>query len=117
MTEPSRQCKAVKVGRDVAAGEGVTAISLLDECIAEWGKPMEVLVGHDAQYYDVRGGKSRFDSRLEELGIKHILAAVGKPTTTGKIERWFGTYDREAWRFEALDDFCSTTTRSGLTSP
>ena len=30
---------------------------------------------------------------------------MGNPTTTGKIERWFGTYDREAWRFETLDDF------------
>ncbi len=39
------------------------------------------------------------------MGIKHILAAVGKPTTTGEIERWFGTYDRKAWRFETFDDF------------
>lgn len=82
-----------------------TAIRLLEECISEWGKPREILTGHDAQYYAMRGGKSQFDARIEKLGIKHILAAVGKPTTTGKIERWFGTYDREAWRFATLDDF------------
>lgn len=51
------------------------------------------------------GGTSAFDVRLGELGIRHILAGIGKPTTTGKIGRWFGTYDREAWRFETLDDF------------
>jgi putative transposase len=43
--------------------------------------------------------------RLEELGIRHILAAAGKSTTTGKIEWRSGTYDREAWWFETLDDF------------
>jgi len=57
------------------------------------------------QYVPVRGGTGAFGSRLGELGIKHILGAVGKPTTTGKIERWWGTVDREAWRFETLDDF------------
>ena len=41
-----------------------TAFSLLEECIAEWGKPREVLTGHDAQYYAMRGGKSQFDARL-----------------------------------------------------
>ena len=51
------------------------------------------------------GGRFQSAARLAGPGIKHILAAVGKPTTTGKIERWFGTYDREVWRFETLDDF------------
>lgn len=81
------------------------SIALLEACVEEWGRPREILTGHDVQYHAMRGGTSTFDVRLGELGIKHILAAVGKPTTTGKIERWFGTYDREAWRFETLDDF------------
>ena len=88
-----------------SAGAAATAIQLLEECVTEWGKPREVFTGHDVQYCTMRDGKSQFDARLEELGIEHILAAVGKPTTTGKIERWFGTYDREAWRFETHDDF------------
>jgi hypothetical protein len=31
--------------------------------------------------------------------IKHILGGIGKPTTQGKIERWFRTYDQEHSRF------------------
>ena len=81
------------------------SIGLLEACVEEWGRPREVLTGHDVQYVPVRGGTGAFGSRLGELGIKHILGAVGKPTTTGKIERWWGTVDREAWRFETLDDF------------
>jgi transposase InsO family protein len=31
----------------------------------------------------------------EQWGIRHILGGIGKPTTLGKIERWFRTYDLE----------------------
>ncbi len=81
------------------------SLDLLESCVGEWGPPQEVLTGHDVQYHAMRGGTSRFDVRLGELGIRHILAGVRRPTTTGKIERWWGTYDREGWRFETLDDF------------
>jgi len=81
------------------------SLALLEECVSEWGAPREILTGHDVQYTAMRGGRTAFDARLEELGIDHILGAVGKPTTTGKIERFWGTYDTEAWRFETLDDF------------
>ena len=81
------------------------SIALLEDCVTEWGTPREILTGHDVQYTAMRGGTSAFDTRLEELGIKHILAAVRRPTTTGKIERWWGTYDQEGDLFENLDDF------------
>ena len=32
-----------------------------------------------------------------------IMSRIGKPTTTGKIERFFATYSTEAWRYNALD--------------
>lgn len=81
------------------------SIALLEQCVKEWGTPREILTGHDTQYTSARGGKSAFDARLEELGIEHILGAVGKPTTTGKIERFWGTWDREGDLVETLDDF------------
>jgi len=81
------------------------SLDLLEQCVKEWGTPREILTGHDTQYTSARGGTSAFDARLEELGIQHILGAVGKPTTTGKIERFWGTWDREGDLVETLDDF------------
>jgi len=37
---------------------------------------------------------------LQQPRIKHILGSIGKPTTLGKIERWFRTYDLEHARFQ-----------------
>ncbi len=98
-------------------GEGVTAISLLDECISEWVKPTGVLAGHDSQYYAMRGGKSQFDPRLEKLGIKHILAAMGSRPRRGESRRGpaLATVRRGGSRL--LTTSCSTTTGSGPTSP
>ncbi len=30
------------------------------------------------------------------------------PTTVGKMERWFGTFKHEAWRYVDLDQFLYT---------
>ncbi len=90
----------ITVGPTTAA-----SIALLEDCVTEWGTPREILTGHDVQYHAMRGGTSAFDVRLGELGITHILAGIKKPTTTGKIERWWGTYDQEGDLFETLDDF------------
>jgi transposase InsO family protein len=38
-------------------------------------------------------------------GIKHIFGGIGKPTTLGKIERWFRTYDLEHTRFQLHSKF------------
>src|SRR3990172_11852952 len=50
--------------------------------------------------HSVRGGESNFDTYCQRQRIKHILGGIGKPTTQGKIERWFRTYDLEHARFE-----------------
>ena len=42
---------------------------------------MEAFTGHGSQYCAMRGGKSQSDTKLEEMEIKHISAAVGEPTT------------------------------------
>jgi len=81
--------------------EGTTenAIWLLDRAIHEYTKPREILTDHGSQFYSVRGGESSFDAYCQQQGIKHILGGIGKPTTLGKIERWFLTYDLEHARF------------------
>jgi len=52
-----------------------------------------ILTDHGSQFYSVRRGESSFDAYCEAKGINHILGGIGKPTTLGKIERWFRTYD------------------------
>jgi transposase InsO family protein len=70
-------------------------ISLLDQAIHEYNTPREILTDHGSQFWSVRKGESSFDTYCQQQRIKHILGGIGKPTTQGKIERWFRTYDLE----------------------
>jgi len=38
-------------------------------------------------------------------GIEHMLGSTGKPTTQGKIERFFQTFQRYYPRFNNIDQF------------
>ena len=80
-------------------GTTENVIWLLDQAIHEYAKPREILTDHGTQFWSVRRGESTFDTYCHEKGIKHILGGIGKPTTQGKIERWFRTYDKEHARF------------------
>ncbi|MDD2678834.1 MAG: integrase core domain-containing protein [Candidatus Nanoarchaeia archaeon] len=39
----------------------------------------------------MRKGESQFDQYCKEQGIEHIMSGIGKPTTQGKVERFFQT--------------------------
>lgn len=80
-------------------GTAENVICLLDQAIHEYAKPREILTDHGSQFWSVRRGESNFDAYCERNKIKHILGGIGKPTTLGKIERWFRTYDLEHARF------------------
>jgi putative transposase len=82
------------------------AIECLLDGIKRYGTlPKEILTDHGTQFYSVRRGESAFDRKLKELGIVHILSGIGKPTTTGKIERFFWTYTLEGCSFNTLEYF------------
>ena len=81
-------------------GTAENVISLFDQAVHEYTKPKEILTDHGSQFWSVRRGESSFDTYCEQQSIKHILGGIGKPTTQGKIERWFRTYDQEHGRFE-----------------
>jgi len=81
-------------------GTAENVIWLLDQAIHEYAKPREILTDHGSQFWSVRKGESSFDEYCEAKKIKHILGGIGKPTTLGKIERWFRTYDLEHTRFK-----------------
>jgi transposase InsO family protein len=74
-------------------------IWLFDRAIHEYGKPREALTDHGSVFWSVRKDESRFDQYCRQQGIKHIMGGIGKPTTQGKIERLFRTYDQEHNRF------------------
>jgi transposase InsO family protein len=80
-------------------GTAENVIWLFDRAIHEYGKPRETLTDHGSVFWSVRKGESSFDQYCQQKGIKHILGGIGKPTTQGKIERWFRTYDLEHDRF------------------
>lgn len=81
------------------------ALELLDIAISNYGKPREVMSDRGTQFCAQRGEASLFTIRLNEFDIKHILASVHKPTTNGKIERWFLTFRLEIHKFKSLQDF------------
>jgi transposase InsO family protein len=67
---------------------------ILDELIKIHGKPKEILTDNGSAY----GGKSKhskFDIWCRKRGIRHIRTKVHSPTTNGKVERLFKTYDEE----------------------
>ncbi|MDP1696093.1 MAG: DDE-type integrase/transposase/recombinase [archaeon] len=67
---------------------------LLDKLIVIHGKPREILTDNGA-VFGLRSTHSQFDRWCRRRGIKHIRTAVHSPTTSGKIERFFQTLDRE----------------------
>lgn len=81
------------------------AINLFEKARKQYGKPRETLSDRGAQFYSVLGGKSSFQKHMESLGIIHIYASVKKPTTTGKLERFWLTHNKERWNFNSLHNF------------
>jgi transposase InsO family protein len=67
---------------------------LLDRIIAVHGKPREILTDN-GNVFGLRSKHSKFDRWCNRRGIKHIRTAIHSPTTSGKIERFFQTLDKE----------------------
>ena len=67
---------------------------LLDTLIKIHGAPREILTDN-GNVFGLRSKHSKFDRWCRRRGIKHIRTAIHSPTTSGKIERFFQTLDRE----------------------
>ena len=70
----------------------------------EFRIPGQILTDHGIQYWS-RHGRSEFDSFCEQYGVEHIMGGIEKPTTQGKIERFFRTFNMYYPRFDTMDDF------------
>lgn len=69
-------------------------IQILDTLFKVHGKPREILTDN-GNIFGLKSKHSKFDRKLNHRGIKHIRTAIHSPTTSGKIERFFQTLDRE----------------------
>lgn len=82
------------------------ALLVLNKAIKKHGKPKQVMTDHGAQFCADEEKVYRFRETLKGMGIEHIMAAVKRPQSNGKMERWFGSMDRLYRRFEFdLDKF------------
>jgi len=69
-------------------------IQILDVLFKIHGKPREILTDNGS-VFGSKSKHSKFDRKLNLRGIKHIRTAIHSPTTSGKIERFFQTLDKE----------------------
>ena len=72
----------------------------METAIKNHGKPKAILTDHGTQFYANAGenkkkSTSKFETRLDDLNIKHILSRVGHPQTNGKVERLFDEIQRK----------------------
>jgi transposase InsO family protein len=79
-------------------------LNLTDHALSHGRTPSQVLSDHGPQFYS-DNGKSRFTLYLESHGIQHITGSIGKPTTQGKIERFFQTFELYYPRFNDMTEF------------
>ena len=86
------------------------AISVLDDCINGYGKPLELLTDHGSQFYanfvGMKGaGLGKFQQYLIDRKINHILGRVHHPQTNGKIERFYETFQSKIQYFNSMEEF------------
>ena len=79
-------------------------LKLTDSALSHGRTPGQVLSDHGTQFYS-DDSKSRFTLYLEAHGIEHITGSIGKPTTQGKIERFWQTFQLYYPKFNNLDRF------------
>ena len=88
-------------------------LEALEAGISSFGSPEEVLTDNGPQYITWRG-KSQFTKRLEQRGIRQIVARPRRPQTLGKVERFWGTLWREFLETAVFADLTEARTRIGL---
>ena len=80
-------------------------IRLFEKGANRYGYPRETISDRGSQFYSNLGETCRFLEHMKSKEVHHIYASVKKPTTCGKIERFWGTHNRERWNFETLRQF------------
>lgn len=99
-------CSRFVTGMDFIQKASLNSVlSVFQEALDTYGKPRQILTDRGTHFYSVRKGKSEFDNFCKNNGVEHILAGIGKPTTLGKIERFFQTFKREFIWFNGIESY------------
>ena len=97
--------------RLITASEYVTeatsdnSLRIFEKGVKNFGLPRETLSDRGTQYYPNLGETSRFLDHMKSRGVNHIYASIKKPTTCGKLERFWRTHNDERWNFTSLRKF------------
>jgi len=75
------------------------------ELALKHGQIKQCICDHGSQFVSNIGGDSRFVAFLDRKGIKQILCRIKHPQSNGKIEKWFGCYDRHREAFNSMKEF------------
>jgi len=97
----SRYLSAASLHREATTDN---VLETLEEALSNGRTPQQILTDHGTQYWS-NDGDSRFTNFCIKHGIEHILGSIGKPTTQGKIERFFQTFAAYYPRFNNLEQF------------
>jgi transposase InsO family protein len=81
-------------------------LQVLKQALDEFGKPNQILTDQGTQFHTWQeDGKTKFTKFLERKDIQHIVASKRRPTTIGKVERFHGSYENEAWRYPSHKEY------------
>jgi len=80
-------------------------IELFEKAAKKHGYPKQTLSDRGTQFYPNLGETCRFLEHMKSKGVQHIFASIKKPTTCGKLERFWGTHNKERWNFSSLRKF------------
>ena len=81
------------------------AIALFEKGAKRFGYTKETLSDRGTQFCANLGEECRFLEHMKSKEVNHIYASIKKPTTCGKIERFWRTHNDERWRFSSLRKF------------
>jgi putative transposase len=75
------------------------------ELALKFGKIKQCISDHGSQFMNNMDGYSQFQEFLKLHRIQHIKCRIKHPQSNGKVEKWFGCYDRHRKEFKTLDAF------------
>ncbi|MDO8459739.1 MAG: hypothetical protein Q7S74_01385 [Nanoarchaeota archaeon] len=75
------------------------------ELALKYGKIEQVISDHESQFMNNMEGYSEFQEFLKLKEIKHIKCKIKHPQSNGKVEKWFGCYDKHRKAFKTKEEF------------
>jgi len=80
-------------------------VGLFEKAAKKYGYPRQTLSDRGTQFYNNLGETCKFLDHMGSKKVEHIFASIKKPTTCGKLERFWGTHNKERWNFSSLRKF------------